>query len=488
MESYNSHCNDGSDEYSGTDDSVTDDSSIDGSIINDLRIKKSSTDKSEISNHGINNPGTNNPDTDESGIQNIRTDGSIYTPIDLDRPAFRLLRILKGCDPLIPCELFQAWMMQPISYVWGSPERERRVSINGILYQALSYLQSEDEDRVVWVDAICINQRNDVERGHQVRHMSDVYKEASRVIYWLGPPTYSTNCCLRGLQLLQEETMQIGTRTWMREQWMAVWKSLEASSRWHPGLEREGLRDLLGRSWFRRVWILQEVANSQAAVVCCGKYSISTRLFTLAPFLMGVNTGPHCQGILDMMPGPFRGSSWFNESRDLYTLLEKFGGSETTEDRDLVYAVLGLSSDAIHVIRPDYQKTEAEVVDTVMTFLFQGLCSRNSNPGTFPSSLRELCQRLKILNEKALETAASDEVNGDAAIAFHLRRRPLLAISWVTVHTAAQNKRKGSQITKVILDNHEMTSREFLHGSKLMEGSAKNDSLPFEGYSPPTSH
>ncbi|KAK4204968.1 heterokaryon incompatibility protein-domain-containing protein, partial [Triangularia verruculosa] len=397
----------------------------------------------------------------------------IYGPIDLGGPSFRLLRILKGCDPSIPCVLFQAWVRQrevaisyeAISYVWGSPERQCQVLLNGTsfgvtksLHEALRCLQLKDEDRVIWVDAICIDQSNEIERGHQVRHMSDVYKEAARVIYWLGPPSLLTDICLDGLELLQEETRQVATRSWTKEQWMTAWKSLKANDPRPPEFERQGLQELLDRSWFRRVWILQEVANSQAAIVSSGKRSVSARVFGLAPFLMDVMPRSHCQGILDMMPSSFRQSSWFSESRDLYTLLENFGGSESSEERDLVYALLGVSSDAVGAIQPNYQMDEQEVIRAVFHFLFR--THPDSTLGPFPPSIRMLCRRLTFFNELVLEMAATNEDDGDTIVAFNLHRRPYLTISAQTLHAAARNRRRGTHILQEILESLRTSSRE----------------------------
>ena len=36
------------------------------------------------------------------------------------------------------------------------------------------------------VDAICINQEDKIEKGMQVRYMSEIYSKASHVIVWLG--------------------------------------------------------------------------------------------------------------------------------------------------------------------------------------------------------------------------------------------------------------------------------------------------------------
>lgn len=112
-----------------------------------------------------------------------------HEPIDLKGPAFRLLRLLKGGEPDIKCELFQAWLhsdrvipYEALSYTWGGTEISASIKINGRtlnvtenLYLALQYLYSQKTDRILWVDAICINQGNKKERGHQVQQIVDIY-------------------------------------------------------------------------------------------------------------------------------------------------------------------------------------------------------------------------------------------------------------------------------------------------------------------------
>jgi len=51
---------------------------------------------------------------------------------------------------------------------------------------------------------------------------------------------------------------------------------------------------LVTRHWFKRVWILQEVANAKAAVICSGTKSVSARIFALAPLLIGAKPEPYC--------------------------------------------------------------------------------------------------------------------------------------------------------------------------------------------------
>jgi hypothetical protein len=95
-----------------------------------------------------------------------------YSAIDLEVPAFRLLRLLKGDDDLIRCQLFEAWLYQQessmdyaaLSYTWGDTEKVHEIIVNGSrlavtknLYLALRHLRFQDQDRILWIDAICIN-------------------------------------------------------------------------------------------------------------------------------------------------------------------------------------------------------------------------------------------------------------------------------------------------------------------------------------------
>ena len=53
------------------------------------------------------------------------------------------------------------------------------------LYDALWHIRLADHDRVMWIDAICINQSDVLERNHQVHPMGQIYSEAQHVIAWL---------------------------------------------------------------------------------------------------------------------------------------------------------------------------------------------------------------------------------------------------------------------------------------------------------------
>lgn len=61
----------------------------------------------------------------------------VYEPIDLERPAFRLLQLLRGKGPAIECMLYQAYLdgtdtipYDALSYTWGGTDKNSTVMVN----------------------------------------------------------------------------------------------------------------------------------------------------------------------------------------------------------------------------------------------------------------------------------------------------------------------------------------------------------------------
>ena len=44
-----------------------------------------------------------------------------------------------------------------------------------------------------------------------------------------------------------------------------------------PELVKKGLKDIMNRDWFRRIWVVQEAALARIASITCGPYSFSWR-------------------------------------------------------------------------------------------------------------------------------------------------------------------------------------------------------------------
>jgi hypothetical protein len=81
-----------------------------------------------------------------------------------------------------------------LSYVWGSPQRvetiwidERPLKITSSLFSALRDLRDDTRPFYLWADGVCINQKDDKEKGVQVQLMGRIYEKALSTIIYLGP-------------------------------------------------------------------------------------------------------------------------------------------------------------------------------------------------------------------------------------------------------------------------------------------------------------
>jgi hypothetical protein len=128
-------------------------------------------------------------------IQNEKA--ALYKP--LDDHEIRLVTIQEGhFDDTIHCNLSKVSLRdepayEALSYTWGDLTSRGRIYLNGRPYQvtknlksALRYLRHVDKPRVLWIDALCINQKDIPERNSQVMHMNGIYREALEVVAWVG--------------------------------------------------------------------------------------------------------------------------------------------------------------------------------------------------------------------------------------------------------------------------------------------------------------
>ena len=82
---------------------------------------------------------------------------------------------------------------EALSYVWGDERslydlrcNDKSFSILRNLEEALRHLRKRDQIRWLWIDFICINQNDDIEKSHQVQQMGKIFRSASRALIWLG--------------------------------------------------------------------------------------------------------------------------------------------------------------------------------------------------------------------------------------------------------------------------------------------------------------
>lgn len=170
---------------------------------------------------------------------------------------FRLTHSEKENDPLSG-ELFEyhlrgsntLHLYEALSYTWGSQDTPESVTVDdkvfaitSNLHSALVRLRNHTFDRVIWVDAICINQRDDAEKQIQIPHMANIYRKASRVIVDLGPATSDASQALEDLRVAAE-----GTRLASED----VEKTTDT------------INLLLKRPYFLRTWVSNTLDTSRA--------------------------------------------------------------------------------------------------------------------------------------------------------------------------------------------------------------------------------
>jgi thiamine pyrophosphate-dependent acetolactate synthase large subunit-like protein len=110
-------------------------------------------------------------------------------------------------------------------------------------------------ERILWVDAICINQHDNDEKGQQVQSMAKIYAKASRVIVWLGEAADNSDQALEAIRMAAEE-QHTSSVIYKPNQ-----EAILALSDQHPtnfpsnGTNQQAILGLLERPWFQRIWV-----------------------------------------------------------------------------------------------------------------------------------------------------------------------------------------------------------------------------------------
>ncbi|KAF2110307.1 heterokaryon incompatibility protein-domain-containing protein, partial [Lophiotrema nucula] len=103
----------------------------------------------------------------------------------------------RGDEPLRcslrPAPLANNTHYESLSYCWGPNKAEAVIRCDhGMLlvtrnsFAALKHLRERDRARTLWMDALCINQADTGERGHQVSLMRSIFQASGRTVVWLG--------------------------------------------------------------------------------------------------------------------------------------------------------------------------------------------------------------------------------------------------------------------------------------------------------------
>ncbi|KAL7906018.1 heterokaryon incompatibility protein domain-containing protein [Trichoderma velutinum] len=160
-----------------------------------------------------------------------------------------------------------------LSYSWDAQTPSQPIECDGatlLITQncmaAMRRLRSMG-DLTLWIDGICIDQTSTAERSAQVALMRDIYKQAAEVVVWLGEedePSKRAIRCLEDIALMSVDKERM-------ERCLPILLGLQVKKD-----SDDPIGPLFKRSWFSRMWTIQEVALplQQLVRVLCGSTSL----------------------------------------------------------------------------------------------------------------------------------------------------------------------------------------------------------------------
>ncbi|UPK97210.1 hypothetical protein LCI18_008145 [Fusarium solani-melongenae] len=276
-----------------------------------------------------------------------------YQPLDLTNGRQIRVLVLKAGrleDPL-QCELEHVNLQQgpiyeALSYTWADDKGDDSISraiqcgydgqfigITTNCELALLRLRKQDVDRRLWVDAVCIDQSNILERNHQVKNMIAIFRSAIRVVVFLG----------EGNPILDRLVDYMSNDTGGQLPQVTDFISLFRSR------------------WFHRVWVLQEVAVAKSILVMYGMKQMSwVDLIRHGNLFLRLMAARNLSLVLPPVISyglrqTEAGDRRLKGRSDLLSLLQVSRNCACKDARDKVYSILGLlQEEPVLSLQADY--------------------------------------------------------------------------------------------------------------------------------------
>jgi hypothetical protein len=267
-----------------------------------------------------------------------------------------------------------------LSYCWGTSVFDADLTCDGktlritqSLAAALRHIRHEEIAFPLWVDQVCINQRDTSERNSQVKLMGRIYSRAFKVVMWLGEEDEDVALEQRSGRIDERTSLRqdIGvkgsgfkdlierlaraqvrrqetgdTRNGHELQWIGL-RKYDLPKMFDPGYAT--FTRLLQRPYFSRGWILQEAALAVDNSVRIGAVRVSLTDFYRAMCVcnsLGFDREIKTDAVRRFMSiVNTRVAMMEKKSLDLLQLLLQTRATATTDPRDRIYCLLGLASD-----------------------------------------------------------------------------------------------------------------------------------------------
>lgn len=368
-------------------------------------------------------------------------------PIENDKREIRLVCLMPGFwDDPISCTLKVASLndaprYDTLSYAWGDPENTESILLDGRyvevtinLGSALRHLRNQMEHRILWVDALCIDQKDRQEKSWQVSMMGEIYKSCNTGLLWIGEKSEDSDAwceaktyghCHKDIHRapsgLPEEAERYGPR-------LDSQQKVHRKCRWHgrrprmldgfalleilandthlneiPGFVRltspsnldeprfvepiQAIGAMFRRAWWHRMWTVQEAVLPLSTTIVCGSIKVSWDVLMKACWNLRKHRNSCChliyKEITRLLQFPTHGLSTFQilhrfqremyvledtrskvsnpRHMDFFQLSRRFGAREAGDERDRVYALLGLFQSQARSLSADYNLSVEEL-------------------------------------------------------------------------------------------------------------------------------
>jgi hypothetical protein len=282
-----------------------------------------------------------------------------YLELDPTKDEFRLFTLKPGAAGCIiegileHCPLQTSPSYHGLSYVWGDAKDTQTILVDGHslsvtsnLHDALQHIRDTNQSITLWIDAICINQSDKNELSQQVQMMKAIFSKADSVVAWIGPSAKHSGAAIEFISRFTNPSVDVNM---LLEHAESEGAQLQSS-----------VHDIFRRNYWGRVWILQELASARTVQVQCGHYSatleafqyfittLSSRLGTVANY-MSVTRACRLLKLVRL----------YREQRTsrqrLIDILWSTVEFQATDQRDKVYAILGIASGQDqNALPPDY--------------------------------------------------------------------------------------------------------------------------------------
>jgi hypothetical protein len=321
----------------------------------------------------------------------------VYETLQND-DSIRLMEMCPGQqdDPIF-CRLHQTRLhasrlaYEALSYAWGESSDDfvinlnlRPMRIRKNLFHALRRVRLPDRSRIIWVDALCIDQGNLVERSRQVQLMGSIYKMARNVLIWVGEAPHSRVASAFAVLCSVVNDWQRDVDGAEHAAYSITRPNRAATVIEYPPPPDSDIwgcvSALFDCSWFWRLWVVQEAVLARSASLMWGQGEIPWRWVGLAAAIIRTNyyqvlRSFKMAGIYNaylmyrVSPAshfahPFRPVSFLQMLR----LTRQF---ESTDPRDRIYGLLGMPmldnnpETGALFIQPDYSLSVDEVFQRV---------------------------------------------------------------------------------------------------------------------------